>query len=198
MELGFLSGFGLSASAGLNAYIPLLILALADRFSEGVELDRPYDFLSSTAGIVIILILLTIEIVVDKIPGVDHFNDLIQSVIRPAGGAILMMAATNEGASLNPALAMGFGLLVAGGVHAGKALNRPIITVTTGGVGNPVISILEDVISAITAIIAIVLPLLVVALVILFGLVLFWGYRKIQRLNLRPPPRNASSQTLRR
>ncbi|MGH2559011.1 MAG: DUF4126 domain-containing protein [Thermomicrobiales bacterium] len=198
MEYGFLSGLGLSASAGLNAYIPLLVIALADRLSDEVTLDRPYDFLSSTPGIVIILLLLTVETIVDKIPGVDHFNDLIHSAIRPAAGAILMMAATNEGVNLNPALAMVFGLFVAGGVHAGKALSRPAITVSTGGVGNPVISMLEDAVSAITAVIAVVLPLVVIALIAASAVLLYWSYRRIRRWRLRAPPSSPTSPTLRR
>jgi hypothetical protein len=198
VEYGFLSGLGLSSSAGLNAYIPLLVLALADRLSDEVTLDRPYDFLSTTPGIVIILVLLSVETIVDKIPGVDHFNDLIQSAIRPAAGAILMMAATNEGVSINPAVAMVIGLITAGGVHAGKALSRPAITVSTGGIGNPVVSVLEDAISALTAIIAIVFPLLVIALAIAFGLLLFWAYRRIRRFRLRAPPGAKRSATLRR
>ncbi|MGH2535523.1 MAG: DUF4126 domain-containing protein [Thermomicrobiales bacterium] len=198
MEYGFLSGLGLSASAGLNAYIPLLVLALADRLSDKVTLDRPYDFLSSTPGIVIILLLLTVETVVDKIPGIDHVNDLINSAIRPAAGAILMMAATNEGVSLNPALAMVIGLLVAGGIHAGKALSRPAITVSTGGIGNPVISMIEDAASAITAVVAVVLPLIVIAAIVAFGALLYWAYRRIRRLRFRAPPGSPTAPTLRR
>lgn len=198
MEYGFLSGLGLSASAGLNAYIPLLVIALADRLSDDVTLDRPYDFLSSTPGIIIILILLTIETVVDKIPGVDHVNDLIQSAIRPAAGAILMMAATNEGVGINPAIALVLGLIVAGGIHAGKALSRPPITVATGGLGNPVISMIEDAASAVTAIIAVLLPLIVIALIVVCAALLYWSYRRIRRFRLRPPPRPPRSQTLRR
>jgi hypothetical protein len=198
VEFGFLSGVGLSASAGLNAYIPLLVLALADRLSDEVTLDRPYDFLSSTPGIVIILLLLTVETVVDKIPGVDHVNDLISSAIRPAAGAIVMMAATNEGVNLNPALAMVLGLLVAGSIHAGKALSRPAITVSTGGVGNPVVSMLEDAASAITAVIAVVLPIIVIFIIAAFAALLFWAYRRIRRFRFRAPPPSKSSSTLRR
>lgn len=182
MDSSVLTGLGLAPSAGLNAYIPLLALALADRFTDQITLQRPYDFLSSTGGIVILLLLLTIEIIADKIPGVDHANDLIQSAIRPAAGAISMMAVTNSDRALNPVVAMIAGLLLAGGVHGAKATARPAITVSTGGVGNPVISMLEDAIAAITSVAAILVPLLAIVLIVLFGLLLWWLYRKVRNL----------------
>lgn len=182
MDSSVLTGLGLAPSAGLNAYIPLLALALADRFTDQITLQRPYDFLSSTGGIVILLLLLTIEIIADKIPGVDHANDLIQSAIRPAAGAISMMAVTNSDRALNPVVAMIAGLLLAGGVHGVKATARPAITVSTGGVGNPVISMLEDAIAAITSVAAILVPLLAIVLMVLFGLLLWWLYRKVRNL----------------
>jgi uncharacterized membrane protein len=176
-----LTGIGLAAPAGLNAYLPLLIVALAGRFTDLIVLERPYDFLSSAWGIAIIVFLLTIELVVDKIPGIDHANDLIQSAIRPAAGAILMMAANSETTELNPVVAMVIGLLIAGAVHIGKATTRPVITVTTGGVGNPVVSMIEDAVAALTAIVALLVPFLVLFIIILVGALFFWMSRALRR-----------------
>ena len=58
MHNPILMGFGLAIPAGLNAFIPLLVVALADRISDSFNLIRPYDFLSSTSGILIVLGLL--------------------------------------------------------------------------------------------------------------------------------------------
>jgi hypothetical protein len=199
VDSAVLTGLGLAPPAGLNAYIPLLIFALFDRFSDRVTLERPYDFLSSTPGIAILLVLLTVEIVADKIPGIDHANDLIQSALRPAAGAILVMAATNQGDSLSPVLAMIIGLLLAGGVHGVKATARPAITVSTGGLGNPVISMIEDGIAVLTSVVAVLVPILGIVLGIVFGLFLWWFYRKIRRFTtfLSRSSRNPSSPTLR-
>ncbi|MGI9254459.1 MAG: DUF4126 domain-containing protein, partial [Thermomicrobiales bacterium] len=79
METALLTGRGLAAPAGLNAYIPLLVLALADRLTTQVDLAAPFDALASTPVIIVLIALLTVEIVVDKIPGVDHVNDIIQT-----------------------------------------------------------------------------------------------------------------------
>ncbi len=87
-ETARLTGIGLSAPAGLNAYIPLLVLALADRATTHVTLGAPYNVLSSNLGLAILIFLLTVEIAVDKVPGVDHLNDIIQSFVRPTAGGI--------------------------------------------------------------------------------------------------------------
>ena len=197
MDSAILTGLGLAAPAGLNAYLPLLVLALADRISDSVTLDRPYDFLSSTWGIVIITLLLTVEVVVDKVPGLDHANDLLGSVIRPAAGGVLAMAATADTAALNPVVAMVLGLLVAGSVHAAKATTRPAVTVATGGLGNPLVSMVEDAAAAMTAIAAIFVPFLALALLIVFAGFFVWTLRRARRLKLRLLPRPQST-TLRR
>lgn len=181
MDSALLAGLGLAAPAGLNAYLPLLIFALTDRFSSTVTLDRPYDFLSSNWGLLILTLLLTVEIVVDKIPGVDHANDLIQAAIRPAVGAILAMAATSEASALNPAAPMVLGLLTAGAVHFAKTVVRPTITLGTAGFGNPLLSFAEDIVAAITAIIAIFVPILVSLFLVLFGGFIIWAIRRVRR-----------------
>lgn len=185
MEYPFLTGLGLAAPAGLNAYLPLLIAALVDRFSSRIDLDSPFDFLGSTWGIVILTFLVTVEVVVDKIPGIDHLNDLIQSVVRPASGAFLMMAANSDGGGLNPAGAMVIGLVVAGGVHAVKAISRPAVTVTTGGLGNPIVSLAEDGLAVITAATAVLLPLAVPFFLAVILLLLLLGIRHVARFRRR-------------
>lgn len=189
MEFALLTGLGLAAPAGLNAYIPLLVLALAARFSSTVTLAPPFDALSSTWAIAIILLLLTVELVVDKVPGVDHINDLLQTVIRPVAGALLAIAATSEAVTINPVLAGALGLTAAGAVHAAKVTTRATSTATTAGLFNPVISFGEDLLAAISSITAVFLPLAVLVFLIGFvGFVLYGVYRRV-----RPGPAPAAS-----
>lgn len=184
MDNGLFMGFGLSASAGLNAFIPLLIIGIADRASSSFNLERPYDFLSSTAGILIVLTLLTIEIVVDKIPRADHVNDLIQSAVRPAAGAVLFMAAVNEDDVVHPLIAMVFGLLVAGAVHWYKTTQRPAITINTRGLGNPFVSMIEDAVSTVVAVLSVILPLIGAIAVIGGAFAVRRGYRWVNASRL--------------
>ena len=183
MISALLSGIGLAAPAGLNAYIPLMVLALADRFSESLTLDEPYDILSSNLGIIVVLTLLTVELVADKIPGVDHVNDLIQTAIRPTAGAFLMMASTSadESVEISPAISLVLGLLTAGTVHGLKAAARPAVTVTTGGVGNPIVSMVEDAVAAIASIVAILVPILIALLIPVLAWLLWRTYVRLRR-----------------
>jgi hypothetical protein len=184
VEFALLTGLGLAAPAGLNAYIPLLVLALAARFSTAVTLASPFDVLTSTWAIVILLILLTVELVVDKVPGLDHANDLLQTVVRPAAGAILALAVTSEAVAINPILAAALGLTVAGSVHAAKVATRVTSTTTTAGLFNPVISVAEDVLAAVSSIVAIFLPIAVLVFLLGFAGFVVWGI--LRRLQAKP------------
>lgn len=177
-----LSAFGLSAATGLNAYLPLLIVGLSARFTDWIHLKAPWNTLENTWVLVVLAILLLIETVVDKIPAADTLNDAIQTFIRPAAGAILFAAGSNVISEISPAAAMICGIIVAGGVHFAKATARPSITAGTGGLGNPVVSTAEDVISGVSAFVAIVLPVLAAIIIAaLLGLFIWWRIRKYRR-----------------
>jgi len=91
--LGIFSAFGLSASAGLNAYIPLLVVALMARFTNLIKLSPPYDALTSWWIIGLLIVLSLIEFLVDKFPAINHINDfVIQTFVRLAAGAIVFAA----------------------------------------------------------------------------------------------------------
>jgi hypothetical protein len=182
-----LAAFGLSSSAGLNAYLPLLVVALAARFTSLIELKSPWDTLESPWVIGALVVLLTIEFFADKIPAVNHANDALQTFVRPTAGAILFAASTNVVSGVNPAVALILGLLVAGGVHAAKsAVFRPAVTATTGGVANPVVSLVEDIVALVISVMAMVLPvLLATMLIMLTALVIWFLWRRAVRMPAR-------------
>lgn len=175
-----LTGIGLASGSGLNAYLPLLVLALADRFTSVVELDAPWDILSSFWGLVILLLILPLELIPDKIPKVDHVSDLLHSALRPAAGAVAFMAIASQEEDFQMVLAFIFGLLIAGGIHWAKTSARPGITEMTRGVGNPIVSLLEDSLAIVFAVLAIFLPLGVGIIVPLGLLLLFRTWRRMQ------------------
>jgi len=177
-----LSAFGLSAATGLNAYLPLLIVGLVARFTDWIALKSPWNILENTWVLAVLAVLLLIETIVDKIPAADTVNDIIQTFIRPVAGAILFAAGANVISNVSPAAAMICGLVVAGGVHAAKATTRPVITASTGGLGNPVISTVEDIVSGVSTFFAIVLPVLAaVFIATLLGLFVWWRIRRRKR-----------------
>ncbi len=179
--LGLATAFGLSTAAGLNAYIPLLVVALLARLTPMITLDEPWDALSSWWVIGTLAVLLVVEILVDKIPAVDTINDVIQTFIRPTAGAILF-ASTTRTIGIHPVMAAICGVVLAGGVHAVKAGGRPVVASMTAGVGNPVVSTVEDIISFVASLLAIVAPFLVIAFVAAIGgLITWWYVRRRQR-----------------
>jgi len=177
MELlmGIFSAFGLSASAGLNAYIPLLVVALLARFTNVITLSSPWDTLTNWWVIGVLVVLSLIEFFADKVPAVNHINDAIQTFVRPAAGAIVFAASAKVISDVHPVFAMAMGLLVAGSVHAVKTVAvRPAVTATTAGAGNVPVSIAEDVISTLLSILSVIIPVLIAAVVILLTSWIIW------------------------
>ncbi|MHB8056223.1 MAG: DUF4126 domain-containing protein [Candidatus Aminicenantales bacterium] len=165
--LGLLAAFGLAAATGLNAYLPLLIVGLLARYTDLIALKAPWDALTDPVVLVLVGVFLLIEFTVDKIPAVDSINDIIQTVFRPAAGAVLFAASGNVISNVSPALAMICGLIIAGGVHTAKAATRPVVTAGSLGTANPVVSVAEDIVSGTTTFVAIVAPIALLALAVL-------------------------------
>lgn len=162
------SAFGLSASAGLNAYIPLLVVALLARYTELIHLKAPWDVMTSWWVIGTLIVLSVVEFLADKIPAVNHVNDIIQSFIRPTAGAIVFAATATQIGNVNPTLALIAGLLVAGGVHTVKSVVvRPAVTATTGGAGNIPVSMAEDVASTGVSFLSVLVPVVATCIVII-------------------------------
>jgi hypothetical protein len=174
-----LTALGLSIPAGLNAYIPLLVVAVSQHF-EWLQLKAPFDVLGEWWMIAVIAVLLVIELVADKIPAVDSVNDVIQSFVRPAAGGIVAVAAAGSAVDVSPWLLVLAGVLLAGGVHAVKATARPALNVTTAGVGTPAVSAAEDAGALALSVLAIVAPVIVmfVAAGVVYSLWRLWRRRR--------------------
>ncbi|MBI5944009.1 MAG: DUF4126 domain-containing protein [Chloroflexi bacterium] len=182
--LGVFSAFGLSASAGLNAYIPLLVVGVIGHyFPDTLKLNQPWDLIANPWILILLGVLVIIEMLADKVPAVNHINDLIQTVVRPAAGAIAFAASAKVVTDINPVLALACGLLVAGSVHAVKSVAvRPAVTATTGGAGNVPVSIAEDVAATGVSILSLVLPVIMgVLLIVFFTLLAWWLTRRASR-----------------
>lgn len=180
--IGLFAAFGLAAATGLNAYLPLLIVGLLARHTQLIALQAPWSALTHPLVLVLLAVLLAIEMTVDKIPAVDTVNDIIQTVFRPAAGAILFAASSNVISDMSPVLAMVCGLFIAGGVHTAKSAARPVVTAGTLGTANPIVSLAEDVVSGVTTFVAVVAPAVLAALALL---VVLWILRRRQKKRMR-------------
>ena len=170
--LEILAGTGLAVAAGLNAYIPLLVLGLAGRFLDFVVLPSGWTWLENEWVLVVLGVLLVIEIVADKVPVVDSVNDWIQTLVRPAAGGIAFGtgSATQTAVISDPAsffssnawvpVAVGVGLALA--THLVKMAARPALNAVTAGAAAPIVSAVEDVSSVALSLFALLIPVLVV------------------------------------
>lgn len=175
---GLLSSLGLSGAAGLNAYIPLLIVGALNHFGV-MHLSQPYDMISNPWVMLVVGLLGILDFVGDKIPGVDHALHVAGGVINTAAGAILFASQTGV-ADIPPALSMALGLVVAGGVHATRSAVRPVATATTAGIGNPVLSTAEDVGSLTLSVLAVFVPILAVIALVIFAVVAYRMYARLR------------------
>jgi len=180
---GILTAFGLSGSAGLNAYLPLLVVALLGRLTPLIHLRAPWDALTSWWTIGALAILLIVETVADKVPAVNHINDAIQTFVRPTAGAILFAASSNVVTDVHPVLAIICGILIAGSVHVVKsAAIRPAVTAisaaSTGGVGtipaNIAVSASEDIVALVTSLAAVLVPVILAVVLLAAVIVIAW------------------------
>ncbi|SCG74077.1 DUF4126 domain-containing protein [Micromonospora humi] len=186
--LEVLTGSGLAASAGLNAYIPLMLMGLLARYTNLIELPGGWQWLGNGWVLLILAVLLAVEVVADKVPVVDHVNDMVQTVVRPTAGGLAFGAGSGSETvtvsdpdtffSTHQWVPVVVGVLIALGVHLLKAAARPVVNATTAGFGAPVASTAEDATSVIMSVVAILLPVLV--LVFAVGLVAFvvWLFRR--------------------
>ena len=181
--LPILLGLGLSASTGLNTFLPLLLLSAAARFHiAGIELGTRFEWLTSDAAMITLIIACVLEIIGDKIPAVDHFLDTAGTVIRPIAGTIV---AASVFTNVDPMVATILGVIIGAptsfGLHSLKAGTRVASSATTFGCANPVLSLIEDLISLSLSLLSIFVPLLVPLALALLVWVLWRLVQRIRR-----------------
>lgn len=192
--LEVLTGSGLAVAAGLNAYIPLLVLGLAGRVFEFVELPAAWSWLENPWVLVILGVLLVVEVVADKVPVIDSINDWIQSVVRPAAGGIAFGtgAASETAVVSDPAsffstsawVPVVIGIALAFGTHAIKMLARPALNAATAGTAAPAVSAAEDVSSVLLSLLALLVPVIGLALFLFLVMLVILRIRHSRRVKL--------------
>ena len=149
----------------------------------------------------ILAVLLAIEVVADKIPVVDHINDVVQTFVRPTAGGLAFGAASgaqtvtvsNPGDffTSNQWVPIVAGILISFIVHSMKAAARPVINATTAGFGAPVASTAEDAFSVAMSFAAILFPFLIIFFLVFLLLVFFAMRRRRKRKKLEKAEKEA-------
>ncbi|MGK9146966.1 DUF4126 domain-containing protein [Plantibacter flavus] len=190
--LEILTGAGLAAAAGVNAYIPLLSVGLLSRLTDVIALPAGWTWLENPWVLGILAVLLVVEFVADKIPAVDSVNDVLQTIVRPSAGGIAFgsgvgtetIAVQDPGRLVDSGqwVPIAAGIAIALVIHLLKMGVRPVANAATAGFAAPVLSVLEDVGSLLASVLALIVPVLVVVGVLLAGVV---AWRLIRRRRRR-------------
>ena len=182
-----LFGLLLAACAGLRAFLPVLAAGLGARLMD-LPLPPQLEWLTRTEALLVFAVATLLEILGDKVPVVDHLLDSVQTLSKPA---LAVLAATPFVYQLAPehalAIAIALGAPVALGVHATKATVRAGTTATTAGLGNPVVSVIEDVVATAAIVIGFLAPVLGLLLIGVLCLVLVRFALRVRRALRRPP-----------
>jgi hypothetical protein len=183
------SAIGLGTAAGINAWATLLVYGLLSRYYPSMFQGELPSFFSSTPVLITLGVLYLVEFVADKIPGVDHVWDLVQTLVRPVAGGVVAFASAREDV---PPSVLVLAAIVGGGAaltsHFGKMTLRGASTATTGGVGNPLLSLGEDLFAFAQAILAMFLPWIVLSLMAITILLMGLWFLRRRRLRRAQAP----------
>ena len=171
-------GLALAATCGLRAFLPLFTLSGLSLAGK-VSLGAGYDWIGTWPAALAFGVAVVLELVGDKFPAVDHALDGLGVVIKPVA-ATLATASMITG--MDPLLAAVVGLITGGVaaevIHLGKAKLRLASSAFTGTIGNPILSVLEDIAAFFAVLIAVLLPALALMGLSLFALFLVRRWRR--------------------
>lgn len=188
--LGLCVGVGLAAACGFRVFVPLLVMGLAER-SGSLTLASGFEWMGSDVALVTFMAATALEIGGYYIPWIDNALDAIATPAAAVAGSIITASMVG---GLDPMLQWSLAIIAGGGaamtVQTLTVGTRAMSTLTTGGLGNPVVSTVEAGASTALAVVAILVPVLAVVAVLL----LLWALSRLfvrsrsSRLAVAQPP----------
>lgn len=164
--LGAALGLGLAAAVGFRVFVPFLLVAIAAKSGQ-VHLAGGFEWLGTDIALVMFGLAALLEIAAYFIPFFDHLLDSLSGPAAMIAGAVLMASTLVDMAPwLRWAVAIVAGGGTAGLLHGATSALRMGSTATTGGTGNPVFATIETGAATALTILALMLPLIAMALVI--------------------------------
>jgi len=176
-------GIGLSACCGFRIFIPLLITNIASllhfyHYSQG------FEWMGSIIAFYVLLVATVLEISAYYIPWLDNALDYIALPIASIAGILLTTSLFGEA---NPIIKWILGIIIGGGsaavVHSGITLLRLGSTTTTGGIGNPVISTVENISAIVFSVLTLFIPIVIGVFALIF--IIFIGRKLIKKVTGR-------------
>ena len=152
------SASGLAGAAGLNAGVPLLTLGLLWRFNN-LALNPSFEFLGSTPMLIFVGVFCLIDVVVDKLPRIDHVWHICGMFVYPFAGALCFASQPDIGQRLSGPIALMLGALLAGSIHLARAVLRPKEHARQVLARSPALSAIEDVVAGALTALALTIPI---------------------------------------
>jgi uncharacterized protein DUF4126 len=174
-------GIGLSAACGFRVFLPLLVMSIASH-SGHLTLAHGFEWIGTYPAMIALSVATCLEIAGYYVPWLDHVLDTIATPAAIVAGTVVTASAVTD---MSPFLKWSLAVIAGGGaaglVQGATVVTRGASTVTTGGLANPLVSTLELAGAAVTSILAIVVPVVAVALLattfVVFGRKLFRRFR---------------------
>ena len=164
--LGAALGLGLAAAVGFRVFVPFLLVAIAAKSGQ-VQLAGGFEWLGTDAALIMFGVAALLEVAAYFIPYFDHLLDTVAGPAAVIAGTVMMASTRYDMAPwLKWAVAIVAGGGTAGLLHGATSALRLGSTAATGGVGNPAFATMETGASTALTILAMMLPLIAVALVI--------------------------------
>lgn len=154
--------YALTTTAGIRGLLALAAVSLAAHFGF-LHPPQGFAWLGSWQVSGVLTGVAALDFVADKVPLLDHALHALHVVVKPAAAAIIVGGVVHPHSDAQLLALMVAGALLALGVHAASATVRGASTVTTGGIGNPFVSLFEDAVSAVLIVAAFLAPYLAAA-----------------------------------
>jgi len=178
-------GVGLSASVGFRVFLPLFALSLASYFDVW-QLNESWEWIGSTAALITLGAATIVEIFAYFIPYIDNLLDSVTVPLAALAGTAIMLSTV---ADLSPVITWSLAIIAGGGTAVALAgtssTTRLASTVTTGGIANPVVSVVGTGTSIVMSVISIFLPIVAAVLVVFILFIIFKLYKKFKTTKIK-------------
>lgn len=177
MIMGIALGIGLSAAVGFRLFVPFTLMSIA-ALAGYLDLSSGFEWIGSYPALLIFATATVLEITAYYVPWLDNLLDSVATPAAVIAGAIVTASVVGDiSPMLRWALAIIAGGGVAGAVQTSTVLLRGASSISTGGVGNPVINTAEVASSFSLSVVTMAIPLIAAAAVL--GTI-FWLGRKLR------------------
>ena len=158
--------YALTTTAGLRGFLTLFAASVAAHYHV-IHPSPTFVWLGADGTVLVLGVFALLEMVADKVPAVDHALHAISFAVRPVAAAILVGGTVNTSSPGELVGLMAAGALNALVVHTSSATARAASSMTTFGLANPAISIVEDVLAIGSLIVTFAFPIIAAILAVL-------------------------------